>query len=707
TICRVRATDERAAACCAISPPAHTTGRGVMRPRTAPIAPLPQAPTAHAPAGMTADGAAHAAWRPNVFTWVATWRVLITLEAAVALVTGLSDRAAFGVVIAAAVWAAISALAVVLPRPHGIALRSLLILDLVVCIALLAFAPDEATLSLLAAYACSTVVSWAAGRPADAFVAGGACALAYAVLALHGTVDAGRGGFTGTVSLFFFFALATSGFFTVARRIGALEIATEISRERGRYRRDLHDRLGQALSGMHFEVQAVHAVGLDDQAPARLASLADGYRDALRTLRDLFRVGDEPMVGTNVASVIRQEARRMGQQANVRVDVETTGDASRVPPWMRPHVVAVAGESVNNAVKNGRASDIAISIDVTENLVVLSISDDGVGFDNPPGTITEKDGHYGLREMAERARICGGEVVIASQPGFGTRVRLQIPLPDDAAEDMLERDASRLRDNVWSLVGVLRVGLGVVAVAQLAIFALHDAHSVGWLLLALVVLDLALGLIFSRRARNSLQRDLRGRSALALPVTYIAVVAALFGAATWSNAPPAFLVYAPLLLLAVGIADGRRSAAHMTALFVVALGVVATVTRVVGVLTDRELEGALVHVTDVTLVGMAAIQGAKLLDRLEALQIRVRYQALARLRHGLSGRMRDQLTERLEELEQLARSLAASPPDAVEFTAATQRMQDESTQLKARLRDIVHTLADPTPTSAGRTPTHV
>ncbi|MBC7462235.1 MAG: hypothetical protein H7287_12810 [Thermoleophilia bacterium] len=650
---------------------------------------------------MTAEGAAHAAWRPNVFTWVATWRVLISLEAVVAVATGLAERSALGVVLAACVWTALSSGLAALPRPRGLVLRGVLVIDLAFCIALLAFAPDEATLSLLAAYACSTVISWAAGRPADAFIAGGACALAYAIFAISGNVEAGRGGFTGTLSLFFFFALATSGFFTVARRIGALEIATEISRERGRYRRDLHDRLGQALSGMHFEVQAVHAVGLDEQAPSRLASLADGYRDASRTLKDLFRVGDEPMVGTNVASVIKQEARRMGQQASVRVDVETTGDASRVPPWMRPHVVAVAGESVNNAVKNGHAKDISISIDVTEDLVVLSIPDDGVGFDNPPGTITEKDGHYGLREMAERARICGGEVVIASQPGFGTRVRLQVPLPDDAAEDILERDASKLRENVWTLLGVLRGGLGLIAVGQLAFSAIRATHVVGWLLLALVIVDLVLGLSFQQRVWVALQRG------PALAYGYVLVMSALFAIATWGDAPPSFLIYAPLLLLAVGIADGRRSAARATALFIVALSIVCAIALIADVLSDRQLEGALVHVTDVALVGMAAIQGAKLLDRLEALQIRVRYQALARLRHGLSGRMRDQLTERLEELEQLARRLSGETPSVDEFAAATRRMQDESTQLKKSLRDIVHTLADPTPNTAGRTPTHV
>jgi hypothetical protein len=446
----------------------------------------------------------------------------------------------------------------------------------------------------------------------------------------------------------------------------------------------------------------VHAVGRDEHAPARLASLADGYHDALRMLKDLFRVGDEPMVGTNVASVIRQEARRMGQQASVRVGVETTGDASRVPPWMRPHVVAVAGECVNNAVKNGNADGIDITLDVTEELLVLSITDDGIGFDNPPGTITEKEGHYGLREMAERARICGGEVVIASQVGFGTRVRLQVPIPVGATEDVLERDASKLRENVWTLLMALRVALGTVAITQLVIsLARGDGSTIlTGIVAALVLLDVVAVPLASRRIRTWLQRG-------ATPAIVYAVGTGIaYGAMLFWNIPPIMLLYAPLVLLGVGVASGRRGASR-AAWAMLGVVVLATVlARVAGDLSSSELRAALVHVTDIALLGMAAVQGAKLLDRLETLQIRVRYQALARLRHGLSSRMRDQLTERLEELERQARTLANDTPDGEAFSEATAQLQDGSTEIKQRLRDIVHTLADPTP-QQGRTPAHV
>jgi hypothetical protein len=368
---------------------------------------------------------------------------------------------------------------------------------------------------------------------------------------------------------------------------------------------------------------------------------------------------------------------------------------------MRPHVVAVAGECVNNAVKNGQAGSIEVMLDVTEDLLVLSITDDGVGFDNPPGTITEKEGHYGLREMAERARICGGEVVIASQVGFGTRVRLQVPVPVDATQDVLERDASRLRENVWSLLMALRAALGAVALVQLgASIASGSGGALTAVVAALVLVDVVAGAALSAPIRRLLQRG-------ATPaVAYSIGTGIAYGAVLVWDIAPVMLLYAPLVLLATGVASGRRGAARAAwAMLLVVVGA-TTLVHVLGHLDEQQLRAALVHVTDIALLGMAAVQGAKLLDRLETLQIRVRFQALARLRHGLSGRMRDQLTERLEQLEQHARTLSTDPPSSEdEFQAQAQRLTSESTELKQRLRDIVHTLADPTP--PGRTPAHV
>jgi signal transduction histidine kinase len=649
--------------------------------------------------GITADGAARVAWHPNVFAWVAVWRVLVIGQGALALLLPVHAAPSSMVLALGGLYALIS-IALAMREWRGSIRQLVLGVDLAACIALMAMAHGQASFALMALYSYSTVVSWAAGRPVDAFVAGGIGAAGYVVLGLLGPYQhSGHSSFVSNLALYFFFALATSGFFTVTRRIGALEIATEISKERGRYRRDLHDRLGQALCGLHFELQAVHAIGAGDGADERMRSLADGYRDAQSMLADLFQQGDEPMVATNVGALIQQEARRLSQQTGTQIEVVVDGEPARIPPWMRPHVVAVSGEGMTNALKYGEAGRIDVELSIVGDIVVLSVTDDGVGFDNPPGTLPEKVGHYGLREMTERARICGGEVVVASQPGFGTRIRLQVPLPDGSAEDLIERDAGTLRRNVWSLVTVLRTGLGAVALAQLAGGGARGGGALTLALAAFMLADLVAGVV----RREQLFRFLGAR-----PGAAWGIVGVYVGAAAWvtaSGATPYFMLYAPLVLLGAAIHGGRRLALRLTVFWAAAAAAVAVAVDQLGRLHRGDADTLLLYLTNMVLIGMCATQGSTLLDRLETLQIRVRYQTLARLRQGLSNRMRDELTERLNSLERVARTLSADPPPGEEFSEATSRLQAGSSELKAKLREIVHQLADPS--TPGRTPAHV
>ncbi len=662
--------------------------------------PLPQAPTAHVPEGLTPDGAARVAWQPNVFGWVAVWRATIVGLGVFALAVPTASRPDPLILGLAALYAAISALIALKPG-MGRGQRIVLLGDLLACIALLVGARDAATFSLIALYACSSVVPWAARRPVDAFIAGAAgaatCLVRYFAWPLSDPSQTTT--LVSSMSLMCFFALATAGFFTVARRIGALEIATEISKERGRYRRDLHDRLGQALCGLHFELQAVHASGQAEGSQQRLASLADGYKDAQSMLADLFRQGDEPMMATDVGVVITQEGRRLSQQSGAAIDVVIEGDASRVPPWMRPHVCSIAGESMTNALKNGQAGRVDIELTIDGDLLVLSVTDDGVGFDNPPGTLPDKVGHYGLREMAERARICGGDVVVASQVGLGTRIRLSVPLPEVEPDDIIERDAGTLRRNVWLLAVVLRLGLGVVALSQ-CLLAMRAGHHV--LLLGVMAGLMVVDIVGSIGIRSSLLRLFAARPRLlALPIlAYIAGSAMCLSI----GVTPYFMLYAPVVLVAAALLGGRRWAIRITALWAGSTVVLAVVVQVTSTLSAMDAETMLLYLTNIVILGMSAVQGATLLDRLETLQIRVRYQTLARLRQGLSNRMRDELAQRLERLEQAARGLATESASAERFAQTTGELEAGSSELKAKLREIVHQLADPSP---GRTPAHV
>ena len=90
------------------------------------------------------------------------------------------------------------------------------------------------------------------------------------------------------------------------------------------------------------------------------------------------------------------------------------------------HVFHICREALTNVVKHARASGVALTIERGKRVLLLTVKDDGVGFDPS----THKGAGQGLRNMGERARRLGGSFSIESAPGFGTRITVEVPLEE-------------------------------------------------------------------------------------------------------------------------------------------------------------------------------------------------------------------------------------------------------------------------------------
>ena len=90
------------------------------------------------------------------------------------------------------------------------------------------------------------------------------------------------------------------------------------------------------------------------------------------------------------------------------------------------HCVRIAQEAVANAVKHGRPSAINVTLASQNGHAVLTVHDDGAGFD-PAGVFASARGHFGLLGMRERARRMGGEVSVVSAVQKGTTVEVRVP----------------------------------------------------------------------------------------------------------------------------------------------------------------------------------------------------------------------------------------------------------------------------------------
>jgi len=91
-------------------------------------------------------------------------------------------------------------------------------------------------------------------------------------------------------------------------------------------------------------------------------------------------------------------------------------------------VIRIAQEALSNVRKHADARSVRVRCTVEEGDLILTVADDGRGFESVIGP-TVKGHHFGLLTMRERAESLGGTLQIESQPGSGTRITLRAPLP--------------------------------------------------------------------------------------------------------------------------------------------------------------------------------------------------------------------------------------------------------------------------------------
>jgi signal transduction histidine kinase len=199
--------------------------------------------------------------------------------------------------------------------------------------------------------------------------------------------------------------------------------------ERHRLGRDLHDSVIAALFSLHVRAQAVRR-GLDagDLGVVRSAAqdLEDLSKQAVAELRAM--VTDMRGRGSSSAGELPAALQELARACSERDGLSVLVRAEPVPglaAGTAEHLLRITGEALHNCAKHAGASAARVELEVRHPECVLTVSDDGSGFDPAAGAA----GGHGLRTMRERALLCGGVLQVDSAPGRGTRVVARIPLP--------------------------------------------------------------------------------------------------------------------------------------------------------------------------------------------------------------------------------------------------------------------------------------
>ena len=200
--------------------------------------------------------------------------------------------------------------------------------------------------------------------------------------------------------------------------------------ERSRIARDLHDRLGQWLTYISFELERI--LSTSTGSSPELTQLYNDVQSALDELRDTLR---QLRSGVSSGRSLAKVGRELSERFIERTDIATTWtvadpDAALAVP-IENELLRILQESLSNIEQHAGATRVDITWVVVGGVGTLTIADDGVGFDV---AAVVRDNAYGLVGMRERADAIGARFTIDSEPGRGTTIVVSAGAPAGTKE---------------------------------------------------------------------------------------------------------------------------------------------------------------------------------------------------------------------------------------------------------------------------------
>lgn len=219
------------------------------------------------------------------------------------------------------------------------------------------------------------------------------------------------------------------------------ERMTEIQEEaRKKLARDLHDGPTQSVAALAMRVNfARRLIDRDPRAAAdELFKVEELARRSTKEIRHmLFILRPLVLESQGLVAALQSMAEKMKETYNQNVVIEADPEiVSQIENGKQGVIFYIVEEAVNNARKHAQAAHVWVRLkEAAQDLVLLEIEDDGVGFDlGAVDSTYDRRGSLGMLNMRERTELVNGLLQLDSSEGHGTRIRVIIPLSDDAAD---------------------------------------------------------------------------------------------------------------------------------------------------------------------------------------------------------------------------------------------------------------------------------
>jgi len=197
--------------------------------------------------------------------------------------------------------------------------------------------------------------------------------------------------------------------------------------ERTTIAREIHDELGQALTGIKLDIAWMkRRLPREDDLTVQCQSMIERIDATLNTVRRIateLRPSVLDQLGLEAA--IEWQGQEFSLRTGILVDFNVAVGTETIPEHVASSAFRILQESLTNVARHARASRVGVRLAVADDVLTLEIADDGIGIEPQrlDGTTS-----LGLVGMRERALACGGELCITGRPTLGTTVALRIPL---------------------------------------------------------------------------------------------------------------------------------------------------------------------------------------------------------------------------------------------------------------------------------------
>ena len=220
---------------------------------------------------------------------------------------------------------------------------------------------------------------------------------------------------------------------TKLAEVEALQQTREVAvlEERNRMAREIHDTMAQGFTGIVLQMEAAEQSietspgALPDHLNRARALAREGLQEARRSVWGLM---PQALERSTLDTALREEIRRFDAEGRAKISFIDSGDRWELPPDVQTVLLRICQESLTNIRRHADASEVTVNLNYGTREVLLSVQDNGVGFDPSAVQVDKKETSFGLIGMRQRAEQIKGQLIVDSAKNQGTAVRLTIPI---------------------------------------------------------------------------------------------------------------------------------------------------------------------------------------------------------------------------------------------------------------------------------------